>query len=304
MKRCFYLVCLITSMFLCLPLAYTEFVYADEVYLKNGDRISGKVIEEQEENIVIDTEAIGSIVINKKFVERIVAGEDIKEAKAAEQKDKPWQRNISVGYNKSSGNTQNNQVSTHLYANRKTGHDEFTMKGEVYYSSSNKKMDSQKWYGMGRYAFSFWDRKWYNFYKLETDHDRFANIDYRAIPSTGTGYWFSDEPDWKAMIELGIGLEYTNYRDASKDSNEAVLVPRGFFEKRLIEELRISEEIVLYPSLKDTDKYRLRSETALTHPISDRLSWKISFIDELNSIPTGSAKKNDYRLISSLDYAF
>ena len=31
---------------------------------------------------------------------------------------------------------------------------------------------------------------------------------------------------------------------------------------------------------------------------------KISFIDDFNSEPAGSTKKNDYRLISSIDYAF
>jgi len=304
MKRSFFLVCLIVPVFLYLLLFCPEFVYADEVYLKNGDRISGKVIEEQEESIVIETEAIGSIAINKKFVERIVASGKIEETGVREEKDKLWQRKISVGYNKSSGNTQNKQVSTHLYAKRKTDYDEFTMKGEAYYSSSNERMDSQKWYGMGRYAFSFWDRKWYNFYKLEGDHDRFANIDYRVIPSTGIGYWLSDEPDWKAMVEMAIGFEHTNFRDASKSSNEAVLVPRGFLEKKFIGGLSLSQDIVLYLSLEDTGKYRLHSETVLTNPINDHLSWKISFIDDLNSDPTGSAKKNDYRLISSLDYAF
>jgi len=304
MKKYFFLVYMIASMLLYLSLSYSGFVYADEIYLKNGDRISGKIIEEQGDSVAIDTEAVGSITINKRFVDRIVVSEEIKKASVREEKDKLWHRKISVGYNKSSGNTQNNQVSTHLYANRKTGHDEFTMKGEVYYSSTNKKMDSQKWYGMGRYAFSFWDRKWYNFYKLETDHDRFANIDYRAIPSIGTGYWFSDEPDWKAMVELAIGFEHTNFRDAFKSSNEAVLVPRGFFKKKFIKGLSLLQDIFLYPSLEAHGKYRLHSETALINPINDHMSWKISFIDEFNSDPTGSAKKNDYRLISSLDYVF
>ncbi len=304
MKRCFCLVCLIAPMFLCLLLFYPEFVYADEVYLKNGDRISGKIVEKQRDSVTIETEAIGSIAINKKFVERIITSEEIEEAKVKKEKDKLWQRKVSVGYNKSDGNTQNNQLSMHLYAHRKTGHDEFTMKGKAYYSSANEKMDSQKWYGMGRYAFGFWDRRWYNFYKLETDHDKFANINYRAIPSAGIGYWFSDEPDWKAMVEMAIGFEHTNFRDASKNSNEAVLVPRGFLEKKLIEDLRLSQDIILYSSLEDTGKYRFHSETALTNPINDHLSWKLSFIDEFNSDPTGSAKKNDCRLISSLDYAF
>ena len=100
-----------------------------------------------------------------------------------------------MGYNKSSGNTQNSQLSMSLYANRKTDHDEFTIKGNSLYSSSNNNMDAQKWFASMRYAFSFRERKWYNFYKLESDHDKFANVDYRIVPSAGIGYWFSDRPD-------------------------------------------------------------------------------------------------------------
>ena len=305
MKRCFCLVCLIAPMFLCLLLSYPEFVYADEVYLKNGDRISGKIIEEQRDSVTIETEAIGPITINKKFVERIVASGKIEETRVREEKDNLWQRKISMGYNKSSGNTQNNQVSTHLYANRKTGHDEFTMKGEAYYSSSNKRMDSQKWYGMGRYAFSFGEnKKWYNFYKLEFDHDRFANIDYRIIPSIGKGYWFSDEPDWKAMTEVGLGLEHIEFRDDTKDSDEVVLIPRAFFEKKLFGDSLVSQDLTLYPSLGDMGEFRLHSETKLTNPINDRLSLSLSLIDDYNANPPQGTKKNDIQIISALTYSF
>ena len=69
-------------------------------------------------------------------------------------------------------------------------------------------MDTQNWYGMLRYAFSFWERRWYNFYRLEADHDRFANIDYRIVPSCGIGYWFSDKEDYKAMAELAAQYGY------------------------------------------------------------------------------------------------
>jgi len=168
-----------------------QHLYADEVILKNQDRISGAIIEESDEKIVVETEAMGRVDIKREFVETIKT-EETKIA-AEEEEPKLWQKDVSLGYNKSSGNTQNSQLSLNLFLNRKTEDDEFTVKGDSYHSSSNKKMDAQKWNGMVRYAYSFWERKWYNFYKIEGDHDRFANIDYRLIPSTGVGYWFSDK---------------------------------------------------------------------------------------------------------------
>ncbi|MBU0503676.1 MAG: DUF481 domain-containing protein, partial [Candidatus Omnitrophica bacterium] len=232
-----------------------------EIYLKNGDKVSGKLVSENQSQITIENQILGTVSIKKEFVDKIVNDEEVKVAKIQEHKSKLWQREISMGLNKSSGNTENTHLSSSLYVNRKTDANEFTIKGDIFYSSANKTMDAQKWYSMIRYAYSFSERKWYNFYKLESDHDRFANIDYRIIPSLGIGYWFSDIPDWKAITEVGIGLEHANFKDDTKDSNEAVLIPRAFFEKKLFGKSRISQDIIFYPSLTESGEYRFYSET-------------------------------------------
>ena len=43
-------------------------IYAEEIYLKNGDRISGKIIEKTETKTVIETQALGTILINNSFI--------------------------------------------------------------------------------------------------------------------------------------------------------------------------------------------------------------------------------------------
>jgi len=275
-----------------------------EIYLKNGDRVSGKVVSENQNQITIENQILGTVSIKKEFLDKVVTDEEIKVDEIQEEKSKLWQKEISIGFNKLSGNTKNSQFLMSLYTNRKTDYNEFSTKGNIFYSSTNKKIDTQKWNGMIRYAFSFWKRQWYNFYKLESDHDRFANINYRIIPSIGIGYWFSDISDWKAMTEVGIGLEHTNFRGDTKDSNEAVLIPRAFFEKGLFGKSRISQDIIFYPSLTESGEYRLYSETAFINPINEKFSLRFSFIDDYNLNPTKDTKKNDTRLISSLSYSF
>jgi hypothetical protein len=57
----------------------------DEVRLKNGDKITGRVVEQSEANIDIETEAMGLVSISSKFVDCIAAGEDRKEAQRKQQ---------------------------------------------------------------------------------------------------------------------------------------------------------------------------------------------------------------------------
>ncbi len=299
-------VCVIIVFSVCLAAAEVE-LSADEIYLKNNDRISGRVVEESEDTVVIETEALGGISVRREFIERISLDKE-KESKAdlAEKKEPAvlWEKKISLGYNDSRGNSESSQVTMGFYAGRKTDSDEVTLKADTFYSSSNQEMDAQRWSGMGRYAFSFGeDKKWYNFYKLEADHDRFADIDYRLIPSVGLGYWFSDEADWKLMAEAALGIEHTNFRTEG-DNDEFISICRGYLEKRIFAKARITQDVFFYPALSSFGEYRLHSETSLENPISDKLSLKLSFIEDYNSNPPKGVEKNDLRLISSLIYLF
>ncbi len=130
------------------------------------------------------------------------------------------------------------------------------------------------------------------------------NVDSRITPSSGLGYWFSDEDDYKAMVELALGYEHTSYVDGASDDDEMILIPRGYLEKVLVGNLRLTEDLTLYPSLNEGGEFRLRSQTSLVNPINDRLSWRVSYIDDYDSNPTGGAQKNDYRVVSALDYNF
>jgi len=286
---------------LCLTLTSTV-AGAEEVMLINGDKITGVVIEDNGTEVVIMTEAMGEVSVLKAYVQE----EEVPAPEPVVFKEKSaWLRKVLLGYSQSGGNTQKSQMNFNVTASKKTDDDEWSFKGDAHYSSADKQMDAKKFYGMGRYAYNFGDySKWYHFYKLEGEQDRFANVDYRVIPSTGIGYWFSDEDDFKLMAEGAVGYEYTNYRDNTKSTGEAVLIPRAFVEKKFKNNVVVSQEVVLYPSLKDTGEYRMHSETSVSSPISDQLSLKFSFIDDFDSDPQGNTKKNDYRLVSGLEYQF
>jgi len=284
--------------------------FADEVYLKNKDKISGEIIEENEDSVSVKTEAMGVILIRKEFVDNIIRPERLakkdEEEKEPEKPEISWQREISAGYNTARGNTRNEQFSLNAFVNRNRKHiDEWTFKGNMFYSEANKRMDAQKWYGMGRYAYSFGPRKaWYNFYRLETDHDKFADVYYRLIPASGVGYWFFDLPESKLLAEVGLGLEYTDYYGDKKNTSNLIAVPRLFYEQELFKRAKFTQDIYLYPALTDSGAYRVHSESAFTLSINDSLGLRLSLIDDYNSEPPSDTKKNDLTLMSSLVYSF
>ena len=63
-----------TTMFV---LASVFAAFADQIELKNGDRLSGKVIKQDAEIIVLQTEFAGTITISKNSIAKLISDEDV-----------------------------------------------------------------------------------------------------------------------------------------------------------------------------------------------------------------------------------
>jgi putative salt-induced outer membrane protein len=287
---------------------------AIEIYLKNGDKITGDIKADDGVSVLVETKALGEIKIDKSFID-LPRTYPQQYAPLAKPLQTPvvvvvpavvWKKDLSMGYTQSGGDTQKQLWNFDTTLDRKTPSNEENMKIDSFYSSTDGKMDGKKFYGMLRYAYSFGDNlKWYNYYDIEGTQDYFSDIYYRLNPSTGVGYWFSDTDDLKVKTELGLGYQYTDYRiETSPDNGEPVLVPRFFIDKRLIGNLHLSEDLAYYPSLEDFNDYRFRSETDLVNQITQQWSLKISYVNDFDSVPPLGFKKDDYTWVTSLVYHF
>ena len=276
--------------------------FAAQIYLHNGDRLSGDIVSETNDAYIIETEHTGTLTIAKAAIANVQVPQ---EEPAIEIPSILWQREFSVGYNVAKGNTDTRAIFFSSLLSRKTDENETTLKGAYEETSANNNMDGQRWTLSGRHAMSFGSAlQWYHFYKTAADHDKFASVDYRIIPAAGVGYWFSDEAPFKAMAEIALGYEHTEYTNNTDSSEEAILIPRVFGEWTFWKGAVLSEELVTYPSISDASEYRLVSTTLLTNPITEHLSLKIAWIHEYDSAPANNAKKHDMRLNSSLAYSF
>ncbi len=283
-----------------------EVCFADVVfYLKNGDRLRGMVIGENNAEYEVKTENFGELKIRKGIIKKIKGLNTEKEGKGKENKKVKWKRQISVSYRSVRGNTNHSRLGMKVYVNRKTDRDEATFKSSISQTTSDKKTDSQKWRVMGRYAFSFGrEKKWYNFYRVDFDHEKFSNIDYRVTPFAGIGYWVSDKFPFKMMSEIGAGSSYTEYNDGTSSTNDAILIPRIFFAYKFYEKAVLSEEVSVTVPMNSIDEYMLKSETVLEYPIAKGVSFKFSFLNEYDADPAGDADKLDQTVTSSLAYTF
>lgn len=281
--------------------------HAAIIRLQNDDRISGDIISEKGGKVMLATEAMGDITIDAGLVVGIERDDrPAAETEPAETPKIEWKREASAGYNATWGNVDIKEYVAGLLINRRhLDRNEITVKGDLFISESNEETETQKWDLMGRYAFSFGrSKKWFNFYKMEYGHDRFANVSYRLVPSAGIGYWLLDAPKYKLMAETGIGWEHTEYRDSDKDAtDDIVLTPHGHAEASPFENITLTHDFYAYPAL-DFKTYRLKFDSSVNLGINDIFSLKLALINDYNSDPPDDTEKFDHRLQSSLVAAF
>jgi putative salt-induced outer membrane protein YdiY len=278
--------------------------FADVVHLRNGDKITGEIYEQDEISVKLKTELMGVVVINQ---QDIVHMEEEKKPIPApvEAPLKTWTHKFASGYQTTKGNNHSRWITGGLNSRYQKGRNEVQIRYDMFYGSDREKMTTQRSYGKLEHDYRFKQgSKWYSTRTMEYAHDRFGNIDYRLIPRVGAGYWISEKPDWTAQLDLSVGYEYSNYREVEKSRGTWVLVPHGFFNRRLIKKLKLIEDISLYPSIAPANSFRWRSETSLVNPLNSYLSWRISFIDEYNSRPLFESKKHDTTFLSSLEFGF
>lgn len=279
----------------------------DEVLLNNGDKLSGRIIDVNNDRVILEHDALGTLTLDQGVIQTVKREhqESIVTLPVLPAATIAWDREIEAGYDLARGNTKEEKLSGRISAHRKTDDNELTFKATAVVGSANEKMDEQKYYAMGRYGSSFGSQtNWYHFYKLEADHDRFANIDWRVLPSAGIGYWFADEADWKLMAEVGVGFEVTEFRAGDSNQSDPVVIPRAFAKRALWRNSTIAQDIELIPNLGDSGEYRLKAETVLTSALTQAIALRLRLLDEYNSKPGVNTKKNDLRMTSSLVYAF
>jgi putative salt-induced outer membrane protein len=225
------------------------------------------------------------------------------DAQANTAPEKKWEGKFTLGFNKANGNTNKTTFATAAEIKRLLKDKELSFGGESLYSSSDGKMDAQKWMLRARYAYDFGkSKRWFNSYQFSVEHDKFADINYRLLPQAGVGYWLSKTDDLKASLEGSLGYQITDY-NLGEDREEAVAILRAFVDKRVFEKSRISEDFSLIPSLEGNGM-RIKSITAFTNPISDDIDFVVKYIIDHNTEPPAATKKTDTLLIVGATYTF
>jgi len=315
---------------------------ADEIILRNGDRLTGRITTMESDKLMIETEYSAPIEINRKMVRSIsidepatlrlsggevlkgtlktaddgrlliessqdrtetsVAWESISAINPVPETAPHWKGNISAGAGLQTGNTDRKNASLGAEAQRKTEQDRFGVRFLYNYAEEDDQVSERNAYGTAKYDY-FFTKQYFGYLSVEMLHDTFKNLNLRTVIGPGAGYQIWDDPVKFLLVEAGLAY-FSEDRKEGEDKDWLTARLASSFQYHFNKTVLARDDLVIYPSLEQGGEFQLRNEAALVSKLNSSLSLRFTNIYEHDSDPGEDVANDDWQWILALEYEF
>jgi putative salt-induced outer membrane protein YdiY len=326
---------MLSLMFLMSSLAWAD----DEVKLKNGDRLSGKIITLAGGKLTLETTHSGPLKIDWSQVVsvktdaplkvtlttgevlegKVVPGADgrlkvettgpaapvemdLAKVKFFNEPPTQWHGSINAAGKVTEGNTQTKAFLISAEGTRETEQDLILARAIFHYGQQGGVLTERNSYGIGKYQYKFLPR-FYGYVSEELLSDTFKDIDLESITSVGAGYDILKESWINFSAEAGIAYFSNNFKIAADESH---LGARAATKLRIALPLgfEFKDLFIIYPNFKDSQNFQLRNEATLGTALGGGWNLLGGVITEYNNKPAPGIKDTDDTYWIGLGYTF
>jgi putative salt-induced outer membrane protein YdiY len=232
-------------------------VLADEVHLRNGDRISGKIIHMEENKLVVMTDYAGEITISWDQVESLDTGEKItvvlddgtsiegqtvtmeagrmklksdileepsifslEDVKTINPKIEPpvkFTGRFNTGITLERGNNDTEDIEFDASFQARTKKSRYTVGGEFNREKTDDELTAEDWTAFANYDY-FISQKWFGYVRTMFEHDEFADLDLQSTLGGGLGYQVFEGETLNLSFQAGPAYVDENHIEAVDDS--------------------------------------------------------------------------------------
>ena len=317
---------------------------ADEVRLKNGDRLTGQVIRMEAGKLILKTIYAGEIsivwqeVIGVKTdgsVNVVLNDETILEGTTLSIEDgkmkldtvnlespvsfsladvkainplpvKPVK--ISTRVNASVTNERGNTKSDNYYFDgefvARTEKNRYKIGGELSKEESDGTTTSQNWLAHGNYS-HFLSKKWYLYADTLFEHDEFKDLDLRSTLGAGAGYQIFETPLLNLSISAGLAKVDENFDVAEDNDYSAGQWSVNYDQYFFKNVVQLFHGHTGFVSLEDSDDWFLKTRTGLRFPVYKGFTATLQYNFDYDNQPSVDAEKEeDTKFIFLLGYEF
>ncbi len=332
--------CLYLLVFLALP----GLAQADTVFLKNGDRISGTVVSLTSDTLLIGTKYAGDIKISWQEISRLATDEPVRletkgkeivtgtlmapeDGRLAIQDPETGDRqdvslaeitainppdntglkfsgHLNLGLTRQRGNTKDDTYHADGETVLRWPDDRVIVSFNADIETTDD-VDTQQSINLYGTYDHFLSQKWFMYNALSFEHDKFSDLRLRTTASLGAGYQVIETEDTNLSVQLGPGYIWEDLYE-SPDQEFAAGVWSLRYDQLLVKDwnLKAFHNHRLSQSLESASDYVFISQTGLRAPIFGNFQGTLQFNFDRDNDPGANTKKNDFKYLITLGYAW
>ncbi len=315
-----------------LILTFCTIGFAEEIKLKNGDRLTGNIIEESGDEIVIETEYAGKLKIARKHIEKINKPADLPKTSDVEaarsipaavpkvataEKTRSangvvrrlmaaasgWDGNANIGFSYTSGNSNNVTMTTGLRATKSRPNDGFTIYVRSLWNSNHavSATTQNAFWGGFRYDRTI-DKRFFGFVSYDFERDKPKKLKFRSVAGGGLGHRTIKND--RTELEFLGGIAWNRTWQTNVNTNTPEALAGVTFKHKLNDKLRLQNATTFFQNITDITEYRAVFDTTLSIDVTKKIGFYITLGDRFNSDPFGTAKKNDFLFTTGMRWNF
>ncbi|HEY1171237.1 MAG TPA: DUF481 domain-containing protein [Verrucomicrobiae bacterium] len=301
------------------------------IRLKNGDRITGSVLKEDETSLHMATKWNPSLVVPKTEIEKReeqgVGAEPVAVLPVPAVIDPPkpapapapvaavppatppkpagvWKANIQLG-----ADLRQSTVSSYLYSasakvtyTRAEWHNSADWRYS--YGKSGNVLSADRMDGTLKTDMDLGqEKKWFVYALGGAGYDEVRKIDYQYEFGPGLGRHILTRTNMTLNGEAGFSFQQQNFSNASRRSDLRLRVAEDFFW-RISPKVKLEQKAEIQPAFDDPADYRIRLEAGVSYALFNNVSWNVTVIDIYDSDPTTGVSKNDLQVRSGVGISF
>jgi len=311
---------------------------AQQITLKNGDRLTGTVVSMDGKKLVLKTTYEGEVSIDWDSVEQFTSdqhlvvstvdkrtltgpvtnqganliittpngNQTISKSEVGQMHPvmaKPvWSGGGNFGLALARGNSETTNLALGFDVERRAEKDAWIVNAASIYSTDAhlNRTTANAFQGLIRYDRNV-TKRLFAYAVFSGGYDQLQNLDYRVMPGGGLG--FQAIATEKTTLDLLGGFGYTreSYSTGLK-RNLATLTIGDELSFKLSNRTTIVQNVYYLPSLNDTSNYRITGNLGISTKLNNWMTANLLFNDRYNSQPVLGNKKNDVLFTTGLGF--
>jgi putative salt-induced outer membrane protein YdiY len=331
-------------MILVAAVAFPTTTQADELIFRNGDRLSGKLLRLEGNELLFAAAVVGEVTVKLSEIETLASEQDLElhlsdgsvvtdrvlpaepgSARLASKRTAPlrlaeiiqinpepvqWHGSLSAGLTLERGNTDSQQANADFETQLRS--DESRIALAVGYGGARQRTtdseDSEttrrRYYGGAGYDY-FLNQKLFWYAKTQAERDGVADLDLRVISGSGLGYQIYDRDDLSLYVALGPSWVHQDYGDDTLDTDYMSAQASWDLKKTLSDAVSFFHNGEWVPSLREfNDNQLLKTQTGIRADLVGDWFGEAKVRWTLNTEPASGKERQDTSYIFGLGWGF